>query len=94
MFKRGRAKSVDPAQALRYRTVGESLLRSASAMVELSDLDRYYGHAIAIVCIHAVIAYNDALTVAFSGVNRPRASTPERPTCCRAPSVPEPLARW
>jgi hypothetical protein len=68
MVKRGRAKSVDPAQALRYRTVGESLLRSASAMVELSDLDRYYGNAIAIVCIHAVIAYNDALTVAFGGV--------------------------
>ena len=68
MVKRGRAKSVDPAQALRYRTVGESLLRSAGAMVELSDLDRYYGNAIAIVCIHAVIAYNDALTVAFGGV--------------------------
>ena len=68
MVKRGRAKSIDPAQALRYRTVGESLLRSAGAMVELSDLDRYYGNAIAIVCIHAVIAYNDALTVAFGGV--------------------------
>ena len=68
MVRRGRAKSVDPAQALRYRTVGESLLRSAGAMVELADLDRYYGNAIAIVCIHAVIAYNDALTVAFSGV--------------------------
>lgn len=44
MVKRGRAKRVDPAQALRYRTVGESLLRSAGAMVELSDLDRYYGN--------------------------------------------------
>ena len=68
MVRRGRAKSVDPAQALRYRAVGEALLRSAGAMVELSDLDRYYGNAIAIVCIHAVIAYNDALTVAFGGV--------------------------
>jgi hypothetical protein len=68
MVKRGRARSIDPAQALRYRTVGESLLRSAGGMVELSDLDRYYGNAIAIVCIHAVIAYNDALTVAFGGV--------------------------
>lgn len=63
MVKRGRAKRVDPAQALRYRTVGESLLRSAGAMVELSDLARYYGNMIAIVSIHAVIAYNDALTL-------------------------------
>ena len=47
MVRRGRAKSVDPAQALRYRAVGEALLRSAGAMVELSDLDRYYGNAIA-----------------------------------------------
>lgn len=68
MVKRGRARSIDPAQALRYRTVGEALLRSAGAMVDLSDLDRYYGNAIAIVCIHAVIANNDALTVAFGGV--------------------------
>ena len=68
MVKRSRAKRVDPAQGLRYRAVGEALLRSARAMVELSDLDRYYGNAIAIVCIHAVIAYNDALTVAFDGV--------------------------
>ncbi|MEX2582148.1 MAG: hypothetical protein WD766_02670 [Gemmatimonadota bacterium] len=44
------------------------MLRSAGAMVELSDLDRYYGNAIAIVCVHAMIAYNDALTVAFAGV--------------------------
>lgn len=68
MVKRGRAKSVDPAQALRYRAVGKALLRSAGSMVELSDLDRYYGNAIAIVCIHSVIAYNDSLTVAFGGV--------------------------
>lgn len=41
---------------------------AARAMVELSDLDRYYGNAIVIVCIHAVIAYNDALTVVYNGV--------------------------
>ena len=68
MARRSRTKSVDPAQAIRYRAVGEALLRSATAMVELSDLDLYYGNAIAIVTIHAVIAYNDALTVAFGGV--------------------------
>jgi hypothetical protein len=68
MVKRGDRKQVDRALADKYRRVGASLLESAQALAEIATDSDSYGNAIAVVAVHACIAYNDALSIAWKGV--------------------------
>jgi hypothetical protein len=68
MVTRGSRKEVDRGQAERYRRVGAALLQSAEVMAELATESDSFGNAIAVVAVHACIAYNDALCIAWKGV--------------------------
>lgn len=68
MVTRGSRKEVDRHQAEKYRRVGASLLESARALGTLAADDTRYGNAIGVIAIHACIAYNDALTIAYRGI--------------------------
>lgn len=67
MVTRGSRKQVDRAHAERYRRVGEALIGSAKLMAELASESDSFGNAIAVVAVHACIAYNDALCIAWKG---------------------------
>ena len=66
-MKRARRKPVDPAQAVRYHRVAAALLRSALDLQDLAVTGDAYGNALAIVAIHAAIAYGNAMAIAFGG---------------------------
>lgn len=68
MVRSGSAKEVDPSRAEKYRRVGASLLSSAHALVSVAVTGDPYGNAIGVVAVHAAIAYNDALTIAYRGI--------------------------
>ncbi|MBA3968863.1 MAG: hypothetical protein H0X52_02045 [Gemmatimonadetes bacterium] len=68
MVRSGSHKAVDRSQAEKYRRVGVSLLASARALESIAVTGDPYGNAIGVVAVHAAIAYNDALTVAFRGI--------------------------
>ncbi|HEX2208003.1 MAG TPA: hypothetical protein VHG93_10010 [Longimicrobium sp.] len=68
MVTRGNRKEVDRSQADRYRRVGAALLQSAQTLADLATESDSYGNAIAVVAVHACIAYNDALSIAWKGV--------------------------
>jgi hypothetical protein len=68
MVTRGSRKEVDRSQADKYRRVGEALLESAQTLADLATESDGYGNAIAVVAVHACIAYNDALSIAWKGV--------------------------
>jgi hypothetical protein len=68
MVRSGSHKSVDRSQAEKYRRVGASLLASARALESIAVPGDPYGNAIGVVAVHAAIAYNDALTIAFRGI--------------------------
>lgn len=59
---------MDRAQASRFCRVGRALRSSARDLAEVAEGGDVYGNAIAIVAIHAAIAYGDALTIAYGGV--------------------------
>jgi hypothetical protein len=68
VVRAGASKDVDRSQAERYRRVGASLLLSAQALESVAVEGDPYGNAVGVVAIHAAIAYNDALTIAFRGL--------------------------
>lgn len=68
MVRSGSHKVVDRSQAEKYRRVGVSLLASARALESIAVAGDPYGNAIGVVAVHAAIAYNDALTIAFRGI--------------------------
>lgn len=68
MVTRGRRKQVDRLQAAKYRTVASALLESARALATISEADDRFGNAIAIIAIHAAIAFNDSITIAYAGI--------------------------
>jgi hypothetical protein len=68
MVSRARRKEVDRSHAERYRRVGAALVESAGVMAELANDSDSFGNAIAVVAVHACIAYNDALCIAWKGV--------------------------
>jgi hypothetical protein len=68
MVRSGSHKAVDRSQAEKYRRVGVSLLASARALESIAVTGDPYGNAIGVVAVHAAIAYNDALTIAFRGI--------------------------
>ncbi len=65
-MRRGQRQSTDRSQAAKYRNVGAALLESANALQTIAAADTRYGNAIAAVAIHAAIACNDALTIAYA----------------------------
>jgi|SRR5688572_9320630 hypothetical protein len=65
MVRRGRRPSLDPAASVKYQRVAASLMKSASDLAELAGHGDTYGNAIAVVAIHASIAYADALSIRF-----------------------------
>lgn len=65
MVTRGRRKPTDRHQAGKYRNVGSALLESARALEDVADGDSRYGNAIAVIAVHAAIAYSDTVTIAY-----------------------------
>jgi hypothetical protein len=63
MVKPGKTKSEDRGRAAKYQAVGSALLRTARDLEVMGEPK--YGNGLAIVAIHAAIAYTDALTVAY-----------------------------
>lgn len=58
---------MDPAQAGKYYKVARSLAQAATDLAHVADDGDAYGNAIAIVSVHSVIAYGDALCIAYGG---------------------------
>ena len=68
MVSRAHRKDIDKGQAEKYRRVGAALLESAKVLADLGSDGDSFGNAIAVVAVHACIAYNDALSIAWRGV--------------------------
>ncbi|HKP74414.1 MAG TPA: hypothetical protein VJT67_02675 [Longimicrobiaceae bacterium] len=64
----GRCKSVDRSVAEKYRRVALSFLEGARILAELADENDPTGNAIAVITVHAAIAWSDALTIAYAGM--------------------------
>jgi hypothetical protein len=67
-MKTGRHKVVDRSVAEKYRRVAESLLVSAQTLSELAEEEDHFGNGIAVVAVHAAIAWSDAVCIAYAGV--------------------------
>lgn len=48
--------------------MGAALLDSAQTLADLATESDSFGNAIAVVAVHACIAYNDALSIAWKGI--------------------------
>lgn len=62
----GSVKREDRSRAVKYLAVGNALRKTAEALDDLGE--REYGNGLAIIAIHAAIAYTDALTTAYREV--------------------------
>jgi hypothetical protein len=67
MVRRTLSKDVDPGLAFKYLKVARALKGGAEALLTIADEDDPYGNAIGVLAVHAAIAYNDALTIAYGG---------------------------
>lgn len=65
MARTDRAKRVDPAQADNYAEVGRRLILAGRAILDRAD--PRHASALAILSVHAVIAYVDSLCVHLAG---------------------------
>jgi len=63
VVRTGGHKREDRSRSPQYEQVGRSLLRTAEDLATMAEAK--YGNALAILAIHAAIAYTDALTVAY-----------------------------
>jgi hypothetical protein len=63
MVKIGRTKHEDRDRSVKYQSVGRALLQTARDLDTMGEPK--YGNGLAIIAIHAAIAYTDALTVSF-----------------------------
>lgn len=61
----GKTRQMDRSQAMKYLRVARALHSTAGDLNELAGDGDTYGNAMAIVAIHAAIAYSDALSIAF-----------------------------
>lgn len=68
MVRRSRRKDVPRHRADQYQRVAEGLTESAEALHSLAEEGDRYGNAIAVLAVHAAIAWTDALTIAYQGV--------------------------
>jgi len=64
----GRCKAVDRSVADKYRRVAASFVESARTLADLADEEDHFGNAIAIVAVHAAIAWSDAVSIAYAGM--------------------------
>ncbi len=67
MVRRMVSKSVDKALSVKYLRVARALKSGAEALLTIADREDTYGNAIGVLAVHAAIAYNDALTIAYGG---------------------------
>ena len=67
MVKRTVRKAIDPALAVKYLKVARALKSGAEALLTIADEEDPFGTAIGVLAVHAAIAYNDALTIAYGG---------------------------
>jgi hypothetical protein len=65
VVKRTTTRRIDREQAPKYAGTGRVFLESAKALSDVADEGAPYGNAIALLAIHAVISYTDALSIAF-----------------------------
>lgn len=66
MVRLGGTTTEDPSRAAKYLSIGRSLHRNTQELEAISETR--YGNGLAIIAIHAAIAYTDALTIAFRGI--------------------------
>jgi hypothetical protein len=66
MVRLGSTTPEDPSRAAKYLAIGRSLHRNTQELEAISETR--YGNGLAIIAIHAAIAYTDALTIAYRGI--------------------------
>lgn len=66
MVRLGSTTTEDPSRAAKYLAIGRSLHRNTQELEAISETK--YGNGLAIIAIHAAIAYTDALTIAYRGI--------------------------
>lgn len=66
MVRLGSTTTEDPSRAVKYLSIGRSLHRNTQELEAISETK--YGNGLAIIAIHATIAYADALTIAYRGI--------------------------
>ena len=66
MVRLGSTTTEDPSRAIKYLSIGRSLHRNTQELKAISE--SRYGNGLAIIAIHAAIAYTDTLTIAFRGI--------------------------
>lgn len=66
MVRLGSTASEDPSRAAKYQAIGRSLHKNTEELEAISE--SRYGNGLAIIAIHAAIAYTDALTIAYRGI--------------------------
>jgi hypothetical protein len=66
MMRLGNVKNEDRSRAVSYRAVARSLLETARGLDTIAE--PRYGNGLAIISVHAAIAYTDALTIAYRSV--------------------------
>lgn len=66
MVRLGSTTTEDPSRAAKYLSIGRSLHRNSQELEAISETR--YGNGLAIIAIHAVIAYADALCIAYRGI--------------------------
>ena len=66
MVRLGSTTTEDPSRAAKYLAIGRSLHRNTHELEAISETR--YGNGLAIIAIHAAIAYTDALTIAYRGI--------------------------
>jgi len=65
MVNLGRTRRMDRSQAAKYLRVGRALHSTVGDLNQLAAEGDTYGNAMAIVAVHAAIAYADALSIAY-----------------------------
>jgi hypothetical protein len=68
MVNVGKMRKMDRSQAAKYLRIGRALHSTVRDLNQLAAEGDTYGNAMAIVAIHAAIAYADALSIAFREV--------------------------
>lgn len=66
MVRLGSTAKEPPSRAVKYLAIGRALHRNSQELEAISE--SRYGNGLAIIAIHAAIAYTDALTTAYRGI--------------------------
>jgi hypothetical protein len=66
LVRQGSTTTEDPSRAAKYLSIGRCLHRNAQELDAISETR--HGNGLAIIAVHAAIAYTDALTIAYRGI--------------------------